>query len=454
LYVKDTIAAIVTPPGSGGIGVIRLSGPAAVSISADIFMPSHAAAPSSHRLRHGILADPDGEPIDEVLAAVMYQPRSYTGEDVVEFHCHGSPVVLAQALGLCLRAGARLADPGEFTKRAFLNGRLDLVQAEAVGELIASRTAAAARTSLRHLAGALSRELAEIRAAMLAVKARAEALIDFSEEELDLDPTKLLSDIDAARARVDALVASFQRGHLLHQGAHLVLVGRPNVGKSSLLNALLGRDRAIVTAVPGTTRDVLAESVEINGIPVVIADTAGLRAEAEGIERMGIQRARDEAAAADGVLLVLDGSAPLQADDHSALAASGGTPAIAVVNKRDLPPAWDPVVLDQLRGIPLVQVSALTRAGIADLQDAIARLLGAAEIDAHVPMVTLIRHRDALQRVGESLGLARNALAQRAPIDLVAVDIQIAVEHIGSVTGEITSEEVLDRIFSEFCIGK
>ena len=428
MYANDTIAAIATPPGAGGIGIVRLSGPRAVAIAELLFSPGRTAASAeSHRLRHGHIVDATGEPIDEALLVVMLAPHSYSGEDVVELQCHGSPVVLRLVLERCLEGGARLAEPGEFTKRAFLNGRIDLVQSEAVAELITARTEAAARAGMRHLSGRLSTALAELRAALVEIKARAEVMIDFSEEETDVSPDLLLAGVETARARVDGLLQSFGTGRLLRNGIHLTLVGRPNVGKSSLLNALLGRDRAIVTPVPGTTRDVIAESVDIQGIPVVVADTAGIRAGGDMIESLGIERTRREAAAADAVLVVLDRSEPLGPDDLSVLAEARPTAVLVVVNKSDLPAAWQPPCTKAVAALPWVEVSAATGAGVDRLRQAIVDLAGGGVIDPHAPLVTLVRHREALARALDALVLAHASLLADAPIDATTVDIQAAV---------------------------
>jgi len=455
VYVPDTIVAIATPPGRGGIGIVRLSGPDACAIAAQVFRPRRRVArPESHRMCAGEVVDAGGEPIDEALAVYMYGPHSYTGEDVVEFHCHGSPVVVRRVVARCCATGARVAEPGEFTKRAFLNGRIDLVQAEAVAEIVQARTEAAARTGLRHLSGQLSAELGAVREALVAAKAHAEAWIDFPDEEIEVTPEGLAAELRNVAARIDALLGSYDRGRLIRDGLHLAIVGKPNVGKSSLLNALAGADRAIVTDIPGTTRDVIEESVEIAGVPVVLLDTAGLREEAAHVERLGIERARQRAAEADGVLIVLDRSQPLTEEDLAAIAAMEGKPGLFAVNKCDVAAAWDPRSALAGWSRRIVEISARTGAGLDELQRALMELFELAEMDPELPVLTLVRHRDALTRARESIELALRGLSAGQPIDLVAVDLQTAVEHIGGITGAVVTEEVLDRIFRDFCIGK
>lgn len=453
MYRRDTIAAIATATGAGGIGVVRLSGAEVDTIAARLFVPRAPGPLRSREMRLGQAVDQAGEAIDQVLAVRMPAPHSYTGEDVLELHCHGGALVLRRILARCLECGARAAEPGEFTRRAFLNGRLDLVQAEAVAEVISARTEAALRTGMRHLSGALSAALGEIRDGLVGIRAHTEALIDFAEEEIDIAPQAVAAEVDAVLAAVERLIASHARGRLLREGFRVALLGRPNAGKSSLLNALLGRERAIVTPIPGTTRDVIAESLEIDGVAVVLADTAGVRAHPDEVERLGIERARSEAAGADAVLLVLDRSQPLGGDDHSLLEETAA-PGLVVVNKTDLAPAWDPGDLADPRRRPRVEISALTGAGLDALRGAIGSLVSGADVDPEAPVVTVLRHREALERARASLLLARQSLAGGTPIDVAAVDIQAAVEHIGSITGEVTTEEVLDRIFREFCVGK
>ena len=459
MYADDTIAAVATPPGPGGVGIVRVSGPLAPRIASTVFARSHPAARwRSHQLYHGHVIDETGAPLDEALATLMRQPRSYTGEHVLELHCHGSPLLLRRVLARLLACGARLAAPGEFTKRAFLNGRLDLTQAEAVMDVVRARTAAAATVATRQLGGQLSLRLEDLRSDILQLKALLEAQIDFSEEELALSPETLLAAMDRCKVTIKVLLDTGAHGVLLRDGLRVAIVGKPNVGKSSLLNALLGEERAIVTATPGTTRDSIDETADFEGITVTLSDTAGLRPLecADAVERLGMQRTTAKIAAAQLLLVVVDGALPLDAEDQTVLQSAAGLPQVVVVNKADLA---QQVVSADLRavanGYPLVAVSATQGTGLAALRRAVVDL--AVDQPAGVddgPTLTNLRHVDALRKAADSLGLARQSMLAAQPAEMIAVDVQDAIDHIAAITGAITSEDVLDRIFSEFCIGK
>ena len=450
MYELDTIAAIATPPGPGGIGIVRVSGPQAGAVADAVFRRRGGGPWRSHQLYAGRLCAADGSTLDAGMAVFMRGPRSYTGEDVLELHCHGSPVVLEQVLRTVLALGARPALAGEFTKRAFLNGRLDLTQAEAVMALVTARTADAAQTAAAQLCGGLSAHVADIRERLIRAKAHVEAELDFGDEDVGLDPGALVGDVQAAQAAVDALLATAARGELLQRGLRVALSGRPNAGKSSLLNALVGVERAIVTAQPGTTRDVIEAAVDIAGVPVTLVDTAGLRDTGDATERLGVARAEHAAAAADLVLLVLDTARPF-AEQASLL---GRAEAIAVLNKCDLPSVWsadDDATAAAAH--PCVRISATTPVGLDALRQAIIARAGVQWAD-NLPPLTSARQREALTRVAGSLAAARAALTAGLPPELVAVDLQAALEHIGTVTGAVTSDDVLDAVFREFCIGK
>lgn len=459
MYAADTIAAIATPAGPGGVGIVRVSGPNALRIASRLV---HGTTPSnrwtSHRLYRGQITDEAGNAIDHGLAVVMASPRSYTGEDVLELHCHGSPVALRRVLAAALHCGARLAEPGEFTKRAFLNGRLDLAQAEAVIDLVRAPGSMAASVAADQLAGRLSAELARVRESIVQVKSLLEAQIDFAEEDFVVDRDDLLDPLDAAVRHLQTLIASYRAGKLARDGIRVVIAGKPNVGKSSLLNALLHEERAIVTPAAGTTRDTIEELADIDGIPVLLTDTAGLRPlqEADPIERLGMERTSAKLKEAEVRLLVLDASAPLDEADRAILALPEGSAEIIVLNKVDLPRGIEAEqVAAPRRQRPVIEVSAKTGEGLDRLRLGIVEAVdGGALVDVSATVVTNLRHVDALTKAMEALEQGRRSIDEGHPPDVVAVDVQDAIEHIGAVTGVVSTEEVLDRIFSQFCIGK
>jgi tRNA modification GTPase len=449
MYFEDTVAAIATPPGSGGIGVIRISGPSSEAIGNQVFRRNKAGRWQTHRLYVGTVVDSHGRPLDEALAVLMRGPRSYTGEDVFEIHCHGSPIVLRQTLAAALHFGARPAAAGEFTKRAFLNGRMDLTQAEAVIDLIRARTAEGAEQAAGQLFGRLSEHLDDLRQQITRVKGVLEVQIDFSEEEVDFDPAATADLIRGVLDRIQALRQTYERGRLLRDGIEIAITGRPNAGKSSLLNALLGTERAIVTPVPGTTRDVIEEAADFDGVPVVLRDTAGLREARDEVERIGIERAREVAQKADVVLHVVDGSVPALPSEEEIL----NIHAIIVINKVDLPRALPAERLAAFAQYPVVEVSALERRGLDALRQTILDRFDRTRQDG-LPILTSARQFNALARISDALRSAMQGLEQGTPVDLVSVDVQAALEHIGSITGAVSTEDVLEVIFREFCIGK
>jgi tRNA modification GTPase len=464
---NDTICAIATPRGEGGIGIVRLSGEKAVEIAAQLVALRSGrplATVASHTLHLADIHDPtdsfQGPPLDEALVAVMRAPRSYTGEDVVELHCHGGPLVLQAICEALIRAGARLAQPGEFTKRAFLNGRLDLSQAEAVLDTIRAKTAASLRMAQSQLRGALSRKIEAIRERLVGLLAHVEASIDFVEEDLSFISTaELVAGLTQAEEAIGHLVAHCREGRLLREGITAAIVGKPNVGKSSLLNALVKTDRAIVTPIPGTTRDVLEDTVSIRGIPVRIMDTAGIRETSDPVEQEGVRRSRMVQTQADLVLLVLDGSEPLTAEDYTLLAEPAGHPdqkRLVVANKMDLPSRAN---LTQLEaggaGLAVVKISAKTGEGLEELKDRIRALLLSPELEAREPvLVSHLRHQQALERARQAVIATRSSVEQQAAAELVALDLRAAIDALGEITGAVTTDDILDRIFREFCIGK
>lgn len=463
-----TIAAVATAAGEGGIGVIRISGEDAAGIAARVFRrgrgglaPDLARVPS-HRILYGRVVDPHtGEAIDEALLAWMRGPNTYTTEDTVELSCHGGPVPVRETLRAVLAAGARAAEPGEFTLRAFLNGRLDLTQAEAVLNVVAARTNAGLRLAVADLAGELAGRIAPARDALVSLLAYLDAAADFPEDEIPA--TDVGADLAAAEAALTETTAGARAGRLYRDGAQVALAGRPNAGKSSLMNALLRADRAIVTPFAGTTRDVVSEQTTLGGIPATLLDTAGIAETADPVELLGIARARRAVAAAGAVVLVLDGSVPPGADDLAIARAVAGAapegmgalPAVVAVTKRDLGErAGQEAALALLPGVPVVEVSSVTGVGIPALEAALAALLTGEAAGHARPSLITARQAAALDRALAHVRAATAAYDEGIPIDLLAVDVRAALHAVGEVTGEAVDEAVLAEIFGRFCIGK
>lgn len=453
----DTICAVATPPGEGGLHVIRASGPRAIEIVDACFRPLRGRPLASRRaftLGVGAMVD-QGEEIDEVITALYRKPHSYTGEDVVEVSCHGSQVVARRIVDLLLRQGARLAEPGEFTKRAFLAGRIDLVQAEAVADLIAAKTDESAACAFRQLRGTLSGRLSGVREDLLGLIAHVEAYVDFPEEDLEaLSSRELAGTLGQVRSRVQDLLSTCRRGALTRDGATAAIVGKPNVGKSSLLNALAERDRVLVSEVPGTTRDVITEWVSIGGLPVRLMDTAGLREAGDPLEALGVEKAREAMQEATVFLWVVDGSQPATAEDFLVREAARERPTVLVVNKCDLPAAAQGErVLAEGSG-PCVRVSAKTGEGIGALSETLAKVLLEGSIAREEVAVTRLRHQRALERVEEALTRAAAGFEMKRSLEFIASDLRDALSALGELVGEIYTDDILDRIFSDFCIGK
>ncbi|MCS6949343.1 MAG: tRNA uridine-5-carboxymethylaminomethyl(34) synthesis GTPase MnmE [Armatimonadota bacterium] len=451
---EDTIAAIATPPGEGGVGIVRVSGTRAWEIARRLFQPLPAPL-ESHRVYVGWIVAPDsGERIDRALLLTFRAPRSYTGEDVVEFSCHGGMVLLRRVLRLTLQHGARLAQPGEFTLRAFLNGRLDLAQAEAVADLVRARTESAQRLAARQHEGELSRAIHALREALIALLAQVEAHLDFSDDVGEMDYAHLQEQIRHLIARCQSLLATARYGRLTREGATVVLAGRPNVGKSSLMNALLGEERAIVTDIPGTTRDVIKESLQIEGIPVQLWDTAGLRETADIVERFGVERTHRSLQQADLILYLLSAPDGYTPEDQQLLARLPSERTLLVWNKCDLLPEGKRAQLLQ-QASPAVFVSALTGWNLSQLREAIGeKLLGSDWTTPEGAIVTSERHQLALQGAVESLQQALQSAEEALPAELVSVDLRGALDALGLITGETVTEDIVERIFSDFCIGK
>jgi tRNA modification GTPase len=446
---EDTIVAISTPPGRGGIGIVRLSGPAARTIAEPLLKLRHPLAPAQARFAK--ILDSTGEILDEAVVTFFEKPHSYTSEDIVEIAAHGSPILLDHLLRQCIAAGARLAEPGEFTQRAFLSGRLDLTQAEAVGDLIEATTLHQARIAAQQLGGSLSRQITPIKQQLIALIAALEAGIDFAEDDIDLLPThEITSQIQAIQAPLTALEQSFTYGRIVREGFTLAIVGRPNVGKSSLFNRLVERDRAIVTANPGTTRDLVTEHVSLEGVPVKLIDTAGLRQSVDEAESLGIAKSREAMAEADVVLLVLDATAPLHEEDETAIATLALRPFLIVINKNDLTPA-----LELKRHFqPTLETSALFGAGIPELRRAIIALLAKEAPSVETALITNLRQQQAISTALAALDRAGQAATVTVPHEMILLDLSEALHALDALTGTTTSDDILNLIFSKFCIGK
>ena len=455
MYLGDTIAAISTPVGEGGIGIIRLSGPDSLPLAQQIFRRKTDGGLQSHRFYYGSIVEPaTGRTIDEVLLVWMRAPRSYTREDVVEIHCHGGSLLVRQLLDLVLTRGARLAAPGEFTRRAFLNGRIDLVQAEAVIDIIRGKSEAALSLAQHQREGLLSQELVRIRESLRHALALVEAHIDFPEEEVGEEASADIARLAAgARAGVEQLLATYDQGRVLREGVAVVIAGKPNVGKSSLLNTLLREKRAIVTAVPGTTRDIIEEVVNINGLPVTLLDTAGIRESGDLVEQEGVRLVLEKIPGADLVIFLLDGSRPFDDDDQRVAEALAGKRVIVVQNKTDLPQSLAfPADLALPAPIPL---STATGEGIERLKQAVFDCFFTGGVDSREYVaLSRARHRDALSKGNAALCRFAANLAAGQQLEILAVDLRDALTAVGEVTGETTPDEILDLIFERFCIGK
>jgi tRNA modification GTPase len=457
---QETIVAISTPPGRGGIGIVRLSGPHAAEISGNLV---RMRAPMEHaRARLADVPDPEtGEKLDQAVVTWFARPNSYTGEDLVEIAAHGSPVVLEMLVRQALCAGARLARPGEYTERAFLAGRMDLTEAEAVRDLIEAQTLYQARIAAEQMGGALSRRVHPAKEKLVELIALLEAGIDFAEDDVEVTPdAEVVAYLDTISAELCRLVKSWEHGRLVHAGLRLAIVGRPNVGKSSLFNRLLERERAIVTAQPGTTRDLVTERLSLGGIPVELVDTAGLRETTEEAEAIGVRKSREALADADLVLVVVDGSAPLRDDERNLISSLGGRRALVARNKCDLPgedsePSSEvPDPVDSDPAINRVPTSAVTGEGVQALRDALAEMVRNPAGESESGMLTGLRQFEAVSGALEALDETRQAVAGKIPHEMLLLHLYAALRQLDSLTGETTTEDVLNRIFSTFCIGK
>lgn len=442
----DTISAIATPPGEGGIGIVRLSGSQAAEIGARVFR----GRLRDHRAVLGHVCDPmTGEVVDEALGLLMLGPRTYTREDTLELQGHGGPVVLQRILALTLREGARLAQPGEFTLRAFLNGRLDLAQAEAVLDVIQARTEASLRLAIGGLGGRLSSEIQAVRTELVDLLAYLSARADFPDE--DVPAENMLPRLQHAVSELEALVEGADYGMLYRQGTRVALVGSPNVGKSSLMNRLLRENRAIVTEVPGTTRDTVSETLNLRGLPIVLTDTAGLEVTENLVEQLGIERSRAEIQRSDLLLIVLERGRELLPDERRLLQETADRPRVVALNKTDLTGGLRP----DLGDVAAIPVSALTGEGLADLEAAVVHeITGGRVVSGDGAMVTNPRHKAALERALFHVVQVRSAMMGNVPEDLASADLRAAIDALGEITGQSLTEDLLDSIFRNFCIGK
>jgi len=446
----DTIAAIATPPGEAGIAVLRISGSSAFRIADQIFLSSHRPSQSpTHTIHYGKIINPQTkEIIDTVLVSVFRAPKSYTGEDMVEISCHGGTLVAETILKLLLEQGARLAEPGEFTKRAVLLGKMDIAQAEAVLDLVCAKTEKARRSAIAQLVGALSKVIDEVSDELKDILSQTENALEFEEDERMNPVEKIKAKLRKIEQKIKKIIKKGETERFLREGATVVIVGKPNVGKSSIFNRLLGRERAIVTEIPGTTRDCIEERTIVAGIPVRLVDTAGLRPTKNKIETLGVNKTYDYLTEADLVLLIFDNSKPLSAEDKEVLSASEGKRRLLILNKIDLKRKFDLNFLNRLNGKKIIKTSARYNQGINELRTALANQFRSNDEDGY--FITNRRHIEALKRAQNALNQAQ----KESYLETIAYEIKTALDALGEITGKVTNEEILNRIFAQFCIGK
>jgi tRNA modification GTPase len=459
MCTEDTIAAISTAQGTGGIGIVRISGENAFNIASKIFNGKKPFDKiKSHSLSYGKAIDPvSGETIDEVLLAKMCKPHTFTREDIVEINCHGGIVVVKNVLELVLKAGARLAEPGEFTKRAFLNGRIDLSQAEAVIDLINSKTNESSRAAIDQLEGRLSKNIKEARGKLIELIAHIEVTVDYPEDDIEeITGKRVYEEVLKIREMLVGIIKEYEKGKIIREGINVVIIGRPNVGKSSLLNELSGKNKAIVTDIPGTTRDIVEEYINLSGIPVRIVDTAGIRETEDTVERIGVERTNKAIEQADLVIMMLDASGEIIEEDLEILERIKNKKTITILNKVDIADQEKVEKIENLLGgIKFIKASVKKNIGINILEDQIASLFLHGEINSNNEvMVTNVRHKDLIDKAIESIGHAIEAYESKMPIDCISIDIKDAAEHLAKITGESVSEDVMHEIFKRFCIGK
>lgn len=459
-FVDDTIAAISTPIGEGGIAIVRIGGAAALAIADAVFLPRGGKRPSqcaSHTVWYGHIIQRDSEVVDEVLLTVMRAPKTYTREDIVEINCHGGIQAAKNVLGLVLKNGARMAQPGEFTKRAFLNGRLDLTQAEAVLDVIRSKTEGSLRVAMGQLEGELSRTVNRLRDDIIDIASQVEAAIDFPDEDIDvLNPVQLKARMEDIVKQLEELADTFGEGAVLREGVLAVICGKPNVGKSSLMNLLLKRDRVIVSPIPGTTRDSIEELINLKGIPVRIVDTAGIGKGRDRLEAEGIRRSKKYVEKADIVLFMLDASAGFGREDEMILKMLGGKKKIIIINKIDAARKLDTKkVKARFEGDTVIEISVTKKKNINSLEDAIAGLIWGGEFNqAEGAVVSNARHKELLDKALVNMVSVRGLLEEGATPDIMAIDLKEAAVNLGLMVGKSVSNDILDRIFEQFCVGK
>jgi tRNA modification GTPase len=456
----DTIAAIATPLGTAGVGIIRVSGPLAPELGRLLFRPAHPNCSwQSHHSYHGDIVTADGQTIlDEVLATLMRKPHSFTGEDVLEISCHGNPLILRTILEQLITLGCRPARPGEFTERAFLNGRMDLSQAEALAAIISAQSAKAYQIGLAQLKGSLGRKIGELRTLLINALAVLEAAIDFTEDVHENDAPAISPQIHETIAGINVLLSTYRQARLFTEGIQVVIIGKPNVGKSSLLNNLAGRKKAIVTDIPGTTRDLITETINVNGLCVHLTDTAGLRKPQDALEKEGIDLVWRKLEQADIIVILLDGSKPLTDEDRDILKQNKdrGSKILIAANKSDLPAAWRPDQIPDnlLHGINLLHISAKFGDGLDALKQAMTDLPGISDISSDRGMITQLRHKLSLEKALANLMAAEDCLNTSHSLEFAAFELREALDALDEITGKKIQDDILHKIFSSFCIGK
>lgn len=453
----STIAAISTAPGIGGIGIIRISGKESFSVLEKIFKPKNNSPIQGYKIKYGKIINPETKKvIDEVLVSYFVEPKSYTTENMCEINSHGGIAIVKEILELCLKNGAELAEPGEFTKRAFLNGRIDLCESEAVIDIINAKTKKEANAAINQLEGGMSQKIKYIRKKIISLLSDIEATIDYPEYDVpEVTETKMLQELKQISEELEKLEKSFENGKILKEGIKTVIIGKPNVGKSSLLNAILQEDRAIVTNIEGTTRDLIEEEIVIDGVPLKIIDTAGIRESKDKIEQIGIEKSKKIAKQADLIIAILDGEKKLSKEDEQILEIAKEKKSIIVINKIDLPNFKNNLLENINLKMPVIKISAKNGEGIEQLYYEISKLFQLQQIDANSEyLVTNIRHKNLINKAKEQCKKAEHIIYDKMPIDIITIEITNALESLGQITGENVTDDVIKDIFSKFCLGK